>query len=94
MTVAGGERLERSTAIADEGTCETFGGMFGKSRAVITRGRNVEEFLSRDDPVEAGGFLQENRYFIGTLESGRLPPDETQDIIDTLRLGLKWAGEG
>jgi len=93
MTIAGGNRRERSTALADEGTCETDGGMFGRSRVLITRGDEIEEFQSSDDPVEAGGFLQENEYFLNVLESGQLPVDETADIIDTLALSLKWSGE-
>jgi hypothetical protein len=67
--------------------------MFGRSRVLITRGDEIEEFQSSDDPVEAGGFLKENEYFLNVLESGQLPVDETADIIDTLALSLKWSGK-
>ena len=36
FSLAGGKPVERCTAIADRGTCETSGGMYGKSSATLT----------------------------------------------------------
>lgn len=92
FSLAGGKAMERSTAIADYKTCESFGGMYGTSKVVITNGDRVEEFRSPTDIIEAGGFLQENRDFIDVVQHGRRLPDSTEDLIDTLRLSLRWAG--
>ena len=92
FSLGGGKALERSTAIADDKTCETFGGMYETSQVVITSACKVEEFRSPADILEAGGFLQENRDFVDAVKRGRVLPDSTEDLIDTLRLSLRWAG--
>jgi len=92
FSLAGGKSMERSTAIADEGTCETFGGMFGISTVLITKGGQAEEFPSPREVLEAGGFLQENRDFIDSVQHNKCLADKTEDIIDSLLLTLRWAG--
>ena len=91
FTLAGGKSSERSVAIADDSTCQTFGGMFGKSQVIITRGDRVEKFQSSDDALVAGGFLQESRCFIDSVLGKKRPLYEPEDTIDTLRLSLEWA---
>ncbi|MFQ5834531.1 MAG: Gfo/Idh/MocA family protein [bacterium] len=91
FTLAGGKSSERSVAIADDSTCETFGGMFGKSQVIITRGNRVEKFQSSDDTLVGGGFLQESRCFIDSVLGEKKPFYEPEDTIDTLRLSLEWA---
>lgn len=91
FTLAGGKSSERSVAIADDSTCQTFGGMFGKSQVIISKGDRVEKFQSSDDTLVAGGFLQENRCFIDSVSGKKRPPYEPEDTIDTLRLSLEWA---
>ena len=92
LTLAGGRAVERSVAVSDDSTCETCGGMFGKSKVRITTGDQIEEFQSSEEAVEAGGFLQENRNFIEGIVDRRTPTLEEEDILDTLQLGLEWAG--
>jgi len=92
LTQAGGEPIERSVAISDDSTCETFGGMFDRSTVRIIRGDTVEEFPSSDNSLESGGFSQENRDFIAAVKNGKVSPCNFSDIIDTLRLSLEWAG--
>lgn len=91
FTLAGGKSSERSVTIADDSTCETFGGMFGKSQVIITRGNRVEKFQSSDDTLVGGGFLQESRCFIDSVLGEKKPSYEPEDTIDTLRLSLEWA---
>jgi len=91
FTLAGGKSSERSVAIADDSTCETFGGMFEKSRVIVTRGDKVEEFHSSDNILVAGGFLQENRCFIDLVLGEKKLPYKPENTIDTLRLSLEWA---
>jgi len=91
FTLAGGKSSERSVAITDDSTCQTFGGMFEKSQVIITKGDRVEKFQSSDDTLVAGGFLQESRCFIDSVSGKKRPPYEPEDAIDTLRLSLEWA---
>jgi len=91
FTLAGGKALERSTAISDDSTCETYGGMFEKSKVYITSGDKVDKFHSSDDLLVAGGFWQESRYFIDSVLGKKEFPNEGKDDIDTLELALKWA---
>lgn len=91
FTLAGGKSSERSVAIADDSTCETFGGMFEKSQVIITKGDRVEKFQSSDNTLVAGGFLQETRCFINSVLGEKKPPYEPEETIDTLRLSLEWA---
>jgi predicted dehydrogenase len=92
FSLAGGKPVERCTAIADRGTCETSGGMYGKSSVTLTSGERVEKFQSSPDVLEAGGFLEENRQFVEAVRKGRPLPDVTKEIIDTLDLAIRWAG--
>ena len=91
FTLAGGKSLERSVAITDDSTCETFGGMFGKSQVIITKGDRIDKFHSSGDALVGGGFLQENRCFIDSVLGEKKPLYEPEDTIDTLRLSLEWA---
>ena len=91
FTLAGGKSSERSVAIADDSTCQTFGGMYEKSQVIITKGDRVEKFEPSDDTLVAGGFLQESRCFIDSVAGKKRPPYEPEDTIDTLRLSLEWA---
>jgi len=91
FTLAGGKSSERSVTIADDSTCQTFGGMFEKNQVIITRGDQVEKFQSPDDKLVAGGFLQESRCFIDSVLGKKKPLYEPEDAIDTLRLSLEWA---
>jgi UDP-N-acetylglucosamine 3-dehydrogenase len=92
FSLAGGRPAERSMAIGDRSTCETFGGMYGMSKVVITAGDHVQGYPSSHDVLEAGGFLQEDRDFITAIRQDRALPDGSEDAIDTLRLSLSWAG--
>lgn len=91
FTLAGGKALERITAIADDSTCETYGGMFEKSEVCITSGDKVDKFHSSDDPLIAGGFWQESRDFIDSVLGKKEFSNDGEDEIDTLDLALKWA---
>jgi len=91
FTLAGGKSSERSVAIADDSTCQTFGGMYEKSQVIISKGNRVEKFQSSDDILVAGGFLQESRCFIDSVSGKKRPLYEPEDAIVTLRLSLEWA---
>ena len=91
FTLAGGKSSERSVAIADDSTCQTFGGMFEKNQVIIIKGNRVEKFQSSDDILVAGGFLQESRCFINSVSGKKRLLYESEDAIDTLRLSLEWA---
>lgn len=85
-----GKSFERSTMHKNLMTVQTYGGMFEKSKAVITTPESSQIFYSPKDTLERGGFLQETAYFIQMMKrrKHRVFPDD--DVAETLELAIKF----